>query len=140
MFDSEMFASAKIVAVVMKVGDDTKQLYFKFYNHNKKAPTTSVGTLTAEFGYILCTKMMSNDEKIRMVEFECLNGTKKFVGNCLIGRRISKPFHVSLSSKRFYSGFIESFDPKTKFYHVHYLDDNDEEDLYEKELLKYLKP
>lgn len=89
--------------------------------------------------------MMSSDEKIRMVEFEALNGTKKFIGDCLIGRRISKPFKKSftvsnLKCIRFYSGFIKSFDSKTKLYHVHYPDDDDEEDMYEKELLQYLKP
>jgi len=147
LFDSEKFSTSQIVAVVTKQNDKTNQLYFKFcyYHPNKDIVTTNTST-AIEYGYILCSKMMSGDEKIRMVEFEALNGAKKFIGTCLIGRRISKPFKKSLitassniTSIQFFSGFIKSFDSKTKLYHIHYPDDDDEEDLYEKELLKYLK-
>ena len=79
-----------------------------------------------------------------MVEFDSLNGTKSFTGKCLIGRRISKPFskESNLSNKTittFYTGLIKAFDVKSKLYHVYYPDDEDEEDLYEKEILQYLK-
>ena len=140
-FCSEKFSSGKIVAVVTKIDDERQKLYFKFFNHIN-CSNTSVST---EYGYVLCASLMSSDEKVRMVEFEAKNGTKKFIGSCLIGRRISKPFKKESNASntihtRFYSGFIQSYDLKSKLYHIHYPDDSDEEDLYEKELLQYLKP
>jgi hypothetical protein len=140
-FDSEIFCVGKIVSVVFKKTDPKKLLHFKFYNHNTHPQITD----STEFGYALCASFMSSVEKVRMVEFESLNGTKKFLGSSLVGRRISKPFPrtSNFSNKvyyRFYSGIIKSYDEIMKLYKVDYPEDDDTEDLYEKELLQYLKP
>jgi len=137
-FDSKALSHGKIFSVVCKRNNNNNsepKLYFKCYNHQTHI---TVPTSPKDLYYILCANLMSLIDSVRKVEFDALNDTKLFFRDSLIGRRISKPFPKN-SNSVFYSGYIKKYNKRSKLYKVHYPQDDDEEELDEEEVLKYLK-